>query len=90
MIRRLFYVPDYVTGSLNSLYIWSLSLQLTEYNSQHKFGMTSRAATLILFCFNAFVYFFSNLCAVNKFAPLRGKKNHRQMYGKLETRLDAF
>ena len=34
VIRRLLYVPDYVVGSLNSLFIWSLSLQLVQYNSQ--------------------------------------------------------
>ena len=34
VIRRLLYVPDYVVGSLNSSFIWSLSLQLVEYNSQ--------------------------------------------------------
>ena len=34
VIRRFLYVPDYVVGSLNSLFIWSLSLQLVQYNSQ--------------------------------------------------------
>ena len=34
MIRRLLYVPDYEVSSLNSSWIWSLSLQLTENNSQ--------------------------------------------------------
>ena len=33
--HRLLYVSDYVVGSLNSSFIWSLSLQLVEYNSQH-------------------------------------------------------
>ena len=36
MIRRLLYVPDYEVSSLNSSEIWSLSLQLTENNSQLK------------------------------------------------------
>jgi len=34
VIRRLLYVPDYVAGSLNNSFVWSLSLQLIEYNSQ--------------------------------------------------------
>ena len=35
VIRRLLHVPDYVVGSLNSSYIWTLSLHLAEYNFQH-------------------------------------------------------
>jgi len=35
VIRRLLYVPGYVIGSLNSSFIWSLSLQLVEYNSNN-------------------------------------------------------